>query len=63
MDVLAKIKNGGKKCQIFTNPEGAKKVVKELGGKGFIMQVGDIHFTPQEAIDFQEMLRKEDCGK
>jgi len=62
MDVLTKIKNGGKKCQIFTTPEGAKKVVKELGGKNFILQVSG-HFTPQEAIDFQEMLRKEDCGK
>jgi len=62
MDILAKIKNGGKKCQISTTPEGAKKVVKELGGKGFILQVsGDM--TPQEAIDFQEMLRKENCGK
>jgi hypothetical protein len=61
IDVLAKIKNGGKKCQIYTSPEGAKKVSKELGGKDFIFQV-EGSFTPQEAKDFQEMLRKEDCG-
>jgi hypothetical protein len=63
LDVLAKIKNGGKKCQIFTTPEGARKVVKELGGKNFIMEVRSGDMTPQEAEDFQEMLRKEDCGK
>jgi 5-methyltetrahydrofolate--homocysteine methyltransferase len=61
-EVLTKIKKGGKKCQIYTNAEGAKKVVKEIGGKGFILQVSE-HFSRQEAIDFQEMLRKEDCGK
>jgi len=42
--------------------EERKKIVKELGGKNFILQVsGDM--TPQEAEDFQKMLRKEDCGK
>ena len=61
MDVLAKIKNGGKKCQIYTSVEGARKVSKEIGGKGFIFQI-DGGFTAQDAKDLQEMLRKEDCG-
>lgn len=62
LDVLAKIKNGGKRCQIYTSAEGAKKVSKEIGGKGFIFQIED-EFTAQEAKDFQKMLRKEDCGQ
>lgn len=38
-EVLSKIITSGKKCQVFVSPEGAKKIVREHGGEGFILCV------------------------
>jgi len=40
MDLLKRIRDKGKFCQVFLPAEGAQKIVKELGGKGFILHVG-----------------------
>ena len=34
-DVLDKIRKSGKLCQVYSSPEGALKIVREHGGKGF----------------------------
>jgi hypothetical protein len=38
MDVIAKIRNSGKRCQIYVTCEGAFRVRNELGGKCFLLQ-------------------------
>ena len=38
-DILARIRNAGKLCQLYVTPEGALKVVREHGGKGFALHI------------------------
>ena len=57
-DILARIRSAGKLCQLFTSPEGALRIVREHGGKGFMLGVGG-RFTEQEAKDFVDTIAKE----
>lgn len=58
-DVLARIRAGGKLCQISTSPEGALKIVREHGGQGFLIHVGG-NLSSDEADDLLAALRRED---
>lgn len=40
-DVLRRIRDGGKLCQVYVNREGAYRILRELGGRGFIFHVLD----------------------
>lgn len=55
-EVLARIRAAGKLCQIHTSPEGAMKVTRELGGKGFQFLV-DGGMTGDEAEAFVGAIR------
>jgi hypothetical protein len=57
-EVLKKIRDHGKLCQVFVTPEGAKRIKAELGGKGFIFEILDRHLSPQEAKDLFDELRR-----
>lgn len=39
IDVLRRIREGGKLCQVFVTLDGAYKIVRELGGKGFLFDI------------------------
>jgi 5-methyltetrahydrofolate--homocysteine methyltransferase len=39
LPLLKRIRDGGKLCQVFVRPEGALKIVRNLGGKGFLFVV------------------------
>jgi 5-methyltetrahydrofolate--homocysteine methyltransferase len=54
LDLLRRIRDGGKLCQVYVTPEGALKIKRELGGRGFLLAVGfeDDKLTPQEAVEF-----------
>ncbi len=39
LDLLKRIRDAGKFCQVFVPAEGALKIIKELGGQGFIFHV------------------------
>ena len=39
LDVLKKIRNGGKLCQVYVSPEGALKIKNSLGGEGFVFYI------------------------
>jgi hypothetical protein len=41
LDLLKRILDGGKLCQIFTPCESALKIVSTLGGKGFMFTITD----------------------
>ena len=68
MDVLKRIRDGGKLCQLYVSPEGARRIVQELGGRGFIFamaanpsaRLGKTGFTAEEARDVQKMLAEND---
>lgn len=57
LDLLRRIRDGGKLCQIFSSPEGCLNVVRELGGKGFQFLVGG-NMTPEEADAFLKDLER-----
>jgi 5-methyltetrahydrofolate--homocysteine methyltransferase len=41
LPLLQRIRQGGKLCQVFVTPEGALHIVKNLGGKGFLLVIQD----------------------
>ena len=59
LPLLKEIRDGGKLCQLFVSPEGARTIVRELGGKGFALAV-EQSMTREEADAFLQTLRSED---
>ena len=50
MPLLKRIRDGGKLCQVYVTPEGALKIARELGGKGFAFCIGNgAYLTPDQA--------------
>lgn len=39
LPLLAKIRDSGKLCQVGTTRQGAMKIIRELGGKGFLFEI------------------------
>jgi 5-methyltetrahydrofolate--homocysteine methyltransferase len=56
LPLIAKIRDSGKRCQIYVTREGALTVQRELGGKGFLMHIIDDHVTPEEGQAFLKEL-------
>ncbi|MBN1584639.1 MAG: hypothetical protein JXA89_28285, partial [Anaerolineae bacterium] len=65
LPLLKRIRDGGKLCQVFVSPDGAKTIVENLGGKGFMLVVSHIGQLnePQDAAAFLKMLEQVDGGK
>lgn len=49
LPLLKRIRDGGKLCQVFVSPDGARKIVKNLGGRGFLFVI-----YPNSPSDFQD---------
>lgn len=47
LDLLKRIRDAGKLCQVYVTPQGALKIKEELGGKGFAFQI--VHDGMDEA--------------
>lgn len=65
LDLLKRIRDGGKLCQVFVDPEGALRIVRNLGGKGFLLVVdGDRpeFYNPEEVQAFLRKLKEEDIS-
>ncbi len=65
LDLLKRIRDGGKLCQVFVDPEGARRIVKNLGGKGFLLVVntyGPEFQNPAVVEGFLKTLREEDVS-
>ena len=41
LDVLRRIREAGKLCQVYVTLEGALTIARELGGKGFLFDIMD----------------------
>ncbi len=52
LGVIARIRDSGKRCQIYVTREGARNVKKELGGKGFLMHIVNDPMSTEEAEAF-----------
>ena len=65
LPLLKRIRDGGKLCQVFVSPEGARRIVKNLGGKGFLLIIAhaDPAFAdPEQAQAFLKTLAQEDIS-
>lgn len=59
LPLLKKIRDGGKLCQLYVTPQGARKIVRELGGKGFALFI-EQPMGKDEAVEFLQVLATED---
>jgi 5-methyltetrahydrofolate--homocysteine methyltransferase len=64
LPLLQQIRAGGKLCQVGVSPAGARRIVQNLGGKGFMLIIyGDPAFqNPDEVAAFLKTLREEDIS-
>jgi hypothetical protein len=59
--LLKRIRDGGKLCQVYVGFDGARKIVREIGGRGFCFLIALGEPAPQEDIDnFLAVLAAED---
>jgi len=61
-EVLQRIIQAGKLCQLYVSAEGARDIVRNLGGKGFLLTVND-RMTVEEAEAFLEELRQIEAAR
>lgn len=61
LDLLKRIIDGGKLCQLFVSAEGARTIVRNLGGKGFLLAIQE-EMTAEEAEAFLRLLAQEDIS-
>jgi hypothetical protein len=64
LPLLKRIRDGGKLCQVFVTPEGARTIVRNLGGRGFLFVIQPVSASdfrnPEEARAFLKTLAEED---
>ena len=66
LPLLKRIRDGGKLCQVFVSAEGARRIVRNLGGKGFLLAIneaGTEFADPEVAGAFLETLAREDVAR
>lgn len=66
LPLLKRIRDGGKLCQVFVTPEGARHIVRNLGGHGFLLVIQGSNETfrdPEEAAAFLQALQDEDISQ
>jgi hypothetical protein len=51
-DLLRRIRDGGKLCQVYVTREGARQIVREIGGRGFLFYIDEPGLTAAEAEAF-----------
>ena len=65
-DVLKRIRDEEKLCQVFVSPEGAMRIVEEIGGKGFLLVINDYDGElrrPERVEEWLRMLEREDVSR
>jgi hypothetical protein len=66
LPLLKRIRDGGKLCQVYVSTEGALRIVRNLGGKGFLLviQPANGEFDdPERAQAFLSQMAKEDISR
>jgi 5-methyltetrahydrofolate--homocysteine methyltransferase len=66
LPLLKRIRDGGKLCQVFVSPEGARHIVKNLGGRGFLLVIyhsDDEFLDPERVQAFLKTLAQEDISQ
>jgi hypothetical protein len=66
LPLLKRIRDGGKLCQVFVRPEGARRIVQNLGGTGFLLVIqheADEFRDSEVAEAFLKLLAQEDISQ
>ena len=67
LPLLKRIRDGGKLCQVFVSLEGARTIVRNLGGRGFMFvfepALMEHYLNPEEARAFLKVLAEEDISQ
>ena len=58
LPLIQKIRDSGKRCQIYVTRQGALTVARELGAHGFLMHIIDHDMTVEEGQAFLEELHR-----
>jgi hypothetical protein len=58
LDVLKRIREAGKLCQLYVSPEGAHTIVRQLGGRGFAFYILQ-EMSRTEAESFLRQIERE----
>lgn len=58
LELLSRIRDAGKLCQLYVSPEGALTITRALGGRGFVFAIDD-RMEHNEATDFLNVLASE----
>ena len=58
LPLLKRIRDGGKLCQLYVSPQGALRIIRELGGKGFALYVLQ-PMSPEDADGFLKQINLE----
>ena len=61
LPLLKRIRDGGKLCQLAVTPQGALRILRELGGKGFALYIKE-PMTPSQAHAFLEAVQRENTS-
>ena len=61
LPLLKRIRDGGKLCQLYVSPDGARTIVRELGGRGFALFITQ-RMSQAGAEDFLRVLAAEDAS-
>jgi hypothetical protein len=56
LPLLQRIRQSGKLCQVYVSAKGALRIVRELGGKGFVLAINE-SLTPNQGTAFLDELR------
>jgi 5-methyltetrahydrofolate--homocysteine methyltransferase len=65
LPLLQRIRTGGKLCQVSVSPQGALRIVRELGGRGFLFWIADwgAEFQePEQVQAFLDTLARDDIS-
>ena len=58
LPLLKRIRDGGKLCQLYVSAAGARKIVKEIGGRGFAFFIAE-RLSETDAEDYLRLLKAE----
>jgi hypothetical protein len=66
LPLLKRIRDGGKLCQVFVSPEGARTIVQNLGGRGLLLVIQHTEpdfADPENVQDYLDLLAREDISR
>lgn len=64
LSLLKRIRDAGKLCQVYVTAEGARQIVREIGGRGFVFDLftdGE-YMSEEDAASFLKVIAEEDIG-